>query len=303
MRKVIGMGETILDILFKNRQPVAAVPGGSSFNAIISTGRVGVPCHFIGCTGADEVGQMIVDFMKANGVSTQYFEQSEEKSAISLAFLDEAGDAHYSFYKPSVKCPGAKSHPAFGTDDILLFGSYYACCQPMRPFVSAVMQEAVQAGAILYYDLNFRRSHAHELSELLPVIESNMKQSTIVRGSADDFDVMYGLRDAGEIYRQHVAKHCPLFICTSGAGNITVCTPDAVLCFPVPSVNDVVSTVGAGDNFNAGMACAMVWQNVSRQNLMNLDEAGWRNLLSTATAFSAAACRSTENYVPIGFCV
>ncbi len=28
MRKVIGIGETILDILFKDSQPTAAVPGG-----------------------------------------------------------------------------------------------------------------------------------------------------------------------------------------------------------------------------------------------------------------------------------
>ena len=301
MRKVIGMGETILDILFKNRQPVAAVPGGSSFNAIISTGRVGVPCHFIGSTGADEVGQMIVDFMHANGVSTQYFEQTEEKSAVSLAFLDEAGDAHYSFYKPSVKCPGEKSHPAFAPDDVLLFGSYYACCQPMHPFVEAVMDEAVRSGAILYYDLNFRRGHAHELPVLLPVIEQNMKQSTIVRGSADDFEVMYGMRNAEEIYRNHVSQHCQLFICTSGAEDITVCTPGGIYKYPVTPIHDVVSTVGAGDNFNAGMACAMIWQGVLREQLPTLGKDGWLRLLDTATAFSSAACRSTENYVPTDF--
>lgn len=301
MRKVIGMGETILDILFKDRQPVAAVPGGSSFNAIISTGRAGVPCHFIGCTGSDEVGRMIVDFMNDNGVSTQYFEQSEEKSAISLAFLDESGDAHYSFYKPSIKCPGDKSHPSFGADDVLLFGSYYACCTAMRSFVSAVMADAVRSGAILYYDLNFRRSHAHELPALLPVIEENMGMSTIVRGSADDFEVMYGLRDAEQIYNRHIAAHCPLFICTSGAEAITVCTPAGIWKFPVTPINDVVSTVGAGDNFNAGFSCALIWNGITRSCLAQLGEAHWQQLVATASAFSAAACRSTENYVPRDF--
>ena len=29
MRKVIGIGETILDIIFRGNQPSAAVPGGS----------------------------------------------------------------------------------------------------------------------------------------------------------------------------------------------------------------------------------------------------------------------------------
>ena len=31
-RKVIGIGETILDILFRGDQPQAAVPGGSVYN-------------------------------------------------------------------------------------------------------------------------------------------------------------------------------------------------------------------------------------------------------------------------------
>lgn len=56
MRKVICTGETILDILFKNNQPIAAVPGGSSFNCIISLGRAGVPAYFLGETGEDAVG-------------------------------------------------------------------------------------------------------------------------------------------------------------------------------------------------------------------------------------------------------
>ena len=51
MRKVIGIGETVLDIIFKNDQPIGAVPGGSVFNGIISLGRSGVPASFISETG------------------------------------------------------------------------------------------------------------------------------------------------------------------------------------------------------------------------------------------------------------
>ena len=41
MKRVIGIGETVLDILFKNDQPQKAVPGGSTFNSIVSLGRDG----------------------------------------------------------------------------------------------------------------------------------------------------------------------------------------------------------------------------------------------------------------------
>ena len=68
MRKVIGIGETILDIIFRNDQPIGAVPGGSVFNGLISLGRVGVNAAFISETGNDRVGQKIIRFLEDNHV-------------------------------------------------------------------------------------------------------------------------------------------------------------------------------------------------------------------------------------------
>lgn len=64
MRKVFGIGETILDIIFRNDQPQKAVPGGSVFNGLISLGRLNVPVSFISELGNDRVGDMIRDFME-----------------------------------------------------------------------------------------------------------------------------------------------------------------------------------------------------------------------------------------------
>ena len=57
---IIGLGETILDIIFKDDKPSAAVPGGSTYNAIISLGRTGVPATIVTETGNDHVGDIIV---------------------------------------------------------------------------------------------------------------------------------------------------------------------------------------------------------------------------------------------------
>ena len=89
MRKVIGIGETVLDIIFKNEQPICAVPGGSAFNAVISLGRCGVDAHFIGEAGHDRVGGKIIDFLRSNGVNADNMSVfPDSKSPISLAFLD-----------------------------------------------------------------------------------------------------------------------------------------------------------------------------------------------------------------------
>ena len=69
MRKVIGIGETVLDIIFRGGQPIGAVPGGSVFNGVISLGRAGVPAAFISEAGNDRVGDTIVQFLRENGVN------------------------------------------------------------------------------------------------------------------------------------------------------------------------------------------------------------------------------------------
>ena len=100
MRKVIGIGETILDIIFRGEQPSAAVPGGSVFNGIVSLGRMGVNVGFISETGNDRVGNIILQFMRENNIPTNHVNVFPDgKSPVSLAFLNEQSDAEYIFYK------------------------------------------------------------------------------------------------------------------------------------------------------------------------------------------------------------
>lgn len=297
MRRVIAMGETIMDILFQHNQPIAAVPGGSCFNSIISLGRTHTPSLFLGYTGSDHVGRQTIDFLHDNGVATDYFVMRQgEKSAISLAYLDQNGDADYMFYKVAPSMDGDAPMPTFTAGDVFLFGSFYASCDGTRQYVRRVLQQTKNAHSIVYYDLNFRKSHQHELEHLRPALIENFRHSDIVRGSADDFDVMYGLRDARTIYTQHIAHYCPLFICTSGAGSITVCTPRHTLQFDVPPV-PTVSTVGAGDNFNAGFIYALIRQGITQQDLPTLDKAAWTGLVESGCAFAAQVCQSQHNSI------
>ena len=96
MRKVIGIGETVLDIIFKNGKPIEAVPGGSSFNAVISLGRAGVNTSFISEAGNDRIGEYVIEFLRENGVNADNVSIfPDSKSPLSLAFLDENNNADY----------------------------------------------------------------------------------------------------------------------------------------------------------------------------------------------------------------
>jgi fructokinase len=258
-KRVVGIGETVLDILFKNDQPQKAVPGGSTFNSIVSLGRAGVPCAMVTETGSDHVGDMICAFLKANGVSDEFVcRHPGTKSHITLAFLNEHNDAQYMFYKDHATALLDEQLPDIQADDIVLFGSFFAINPVIRSVVGHLLREARQAGAFLYYDINFRKSHIPDIPDVLPNIEENMRLADLVRGSKEDFEYLYGLHDADAIYAR-VRPFCERFILTDGAKSIRVYEPGEGVTgvYPVQPI-ETVSTVGAGDNFNAGYIYAML---------------------------------------------
>lgn len=294
---IIGIGETILDIIFKNDKPQAAVPGGSTFNAIISLGRVGARCSMITETGDDHIADIIVRFMQENNVDVAYVNRrANSKSHLSLAFLNEHNDAEYQFYKDHGNAVISESMPAVSSADIVLFGSFFAINPVIRPQVKGMLQTAHDAGAMLYYDINFRASHIGEIPQIIGNLNENMDLATVVRGSLEDFGYLYGTHDVDEIYEKHIRPHCACFICTDGGRPIQLRTPRLSCSFAVKKI-ETVSTIGAGDNFNAGFIYGITEHGYMRQDIPQLSPDDWQALIDRAQQFSQNVCMSIDNYV------
>ena len=260
MRKVIGIGETLLDIIFRDNQPTAAVPGGSVFNAIVSLSRTGVPVNFISETGNDRVGDIILRFMRDNRIPTDHiYILPNGKSPVSLAFLDEHSDAEYLFYKNYPIQRLDVPFPRLEEDDIVIIGSYYALNPVLREKVVELLEQARRQKAIVYYDPNFRSAHKEEAIKLAPNIIENLEYADIVRGSEEDFFYMYGLRPTRPL--------------------------------------EAVSTIGAGDNFNAGIIFGLLAQGVRHDDLDTTDETTWDAIVRSGMDFAADVCLSFSNSV------
>lgn len=297
MRKVIGIGETILDILFRDGQPQAAVPGGSVYNAVISLGRMGQNVTFISETGNDRVEEMILANMRENGVDTANVNVFPEgKSPVSLAFLNERNDAEYIFYKDYPRQRLEVNMPEISSDDIIMIGSYFAITPVLRDKVKELLDRAHDAGAIIYYDVNFRSTHANEAIKLMPTIIENFEYADILRGSTEDFQNMFRQPDADKVYSNHVGFYCPNFICTDADGDVRLRTKHVCKDYPVTPLK-AVSTIGAGDNFNAGVVYGLLKYRVRRADLAELTEADWDAIIRCGMDFSADVCKSVSNSV------
>ncbi len=326
---ITGIGETVLDIVFRGGQPQAAVPGGSTFNAMISLGRTlgrkfpEVALRMVTQTGDDPVADIVTAFMKENCVSDGALVRSPGQSTVSLALLDEKSNAHYEFFRdkslPAFKAPELDFQPG----DIVLFGSFFAINPETREETRALIRQARAAGAVVYYDINFRKNH--NAADSLPQIEENIALSDVVRGSSEDIEALYGTEDASAVYAAHIAPICPHFICTKGARETEVFSPGVRRRYPVPQDTPVVSTIGAGDNFNAGVVYALTLSGRGPLPLrqqertlsgnavstavapcpeatpLQLTATDWDRIVPIAHRFSANVVASLFNYVDPGF--
>lgn len=289
----------MLDIIFRNEQPIHALPGGSTFNAIISLGRAGVKTSFIGETGNDRVGRMIIQFLKDNGCDADCVNvYPDSKSPLSLAFLNEQNDADYLFYKNHPNDRLDFTFPEVNPDDIVLYGSYYALNPVIRPQVKGFLDYAHDRGAILYYDVNFRASHQHEVMKLTPNLLENFELADIVRGSSEDFLILFKKDDPDVLYRSQIMFYTKKFIYTQAAAPVELRADGGLKKqYPVEPI-ETVSTIGAGDNFNAGLLYGLIRYGITRREMeTGLREEQWDQIIQCAQQFSAETCRSPYNYI------
>lgn len=297
MRKVIGIGETILDIIFRNNIPVKAVPGGSTFNSVISLGRMGLNVSFISEVGNDKVGKMIIETLHDSGVdSSSVCSFSDGKSPLSLAFLNEQNDAEYLFYKDYPNNRLEVDFPQIDADDVVVYGSYFVLNPVLRNKTKAFLEYARERGAILYYDINFRKNHINERVKLAEALIENLEFADIVRGSIEDFENLYSICDAQRIYKEKIKFYSPNFICTQGSGDVILFSRAGEKSYS-PNKVDVVSTVGAGDNFNAGVVYGVISNNITREELNSLTQEQWDKVIRCGLDFSAHACTTLDNYI------
>lgn len=303
MRKVIGIGETMLDIIFKNGKPIEAVPGGSTFNGIVSLGRAGVKTVFVSETGNDRVGEYVRDFLRDNNVDTSAINVFQDsKSPVSLAFLDKDNNADYIFYRDQKHDHMDFAYPDIQKDDIVVFGSFYAVNPALRPQVSGLLEYARQRGAIIYYDVNFRKAHQADVMKVTPNLIDNLEYADIVRGSKEDFEVLYKKDSAERVYRAETSFYCKRFIYTDGPNPVSVFSNNGFHKEYAMPKTETVSTIGAGDNFNAGFIYGMIKYGVTRDDVeQGLSEEVWDKLIATATAFSADCCKDIFNYISKDF--
>ena len=96
--------------------------------------------------------------------------------------------------------------------------------------------------------------------------------------------------------------YCKKFIYTQGGAPIQLRAEAGFKKeYPVAQTQ-TVSTIGAGDNFNAGFIFGMLKYGITREDIeRGLSEQQWDNVMAYAQKFAAECCKDIYNYVSPAF--
>ncbi len=299
MARIYTIGETLLDIFIKDGQAIASRPGGAMLNTAISLGRLGLPVYLISEYANDQVGQTIDHFLLENNVSSDYiYHYKDGRTALAMAFLDDQNEAKYTFYKQYPKGRLKIKTPDFTPEDIILFGSFYALLPDVRNQILAIIKKARRTGALIIYDPNIRSPHKKQISKLKGAISENISLADIIRGSNEDFNTIFDINNQNDALKEVLKHDCQHLIYTMNKDGVYLLYDQQSHYYKVPGI-ETVSTVGAGDSFNAGLIYA-IWKNkLMKDDINNLPFEVWSSLIEEGISFSSDVCQSLDNYISV----
>jgi fructokinase len=293
-RKVFTIGESLLDIIFVNDESATVSVGGSLLNTSISLAKSGNSVSLISETGNDYAGKLILNSLKSSGIDTSNIQiYDNNQTAVALAFLDMNRNADYNFYK---NYPQKRflSIPQINQEDILMFGSVYAITDELRDSINIILKEARQKNAMIYYDPNIRK-HCNS-DDLKPYFFENITNADIIKASNEDIFNIFGDIGFEEFYNVICRYGCKNLIITQNRNPVMLFTENNRMEVKIPEIK-VVSSIGAGDAFNAGVVHQILKNNISREQISDLNSDNWTKIINTAINFASDVCKNYQNFI------
>jgi fructokinase len=297
MKQIYALGETTFDIIFKDGKPIDSKVGGSVLNTAVSLGRLGIPVNMVASCGSDEIGEMTKEFLLSNSINTKSLTIYKGTSRIALAFLDANNNANYTFYNGLNPEKTTLTFPKTEQDNLILFASSFAIKSEIRDDLVQFLTKARNNDAIVFYDPNIRPSHFTGNINAKEWIIENICLSTIIKGSDEDFNLLFGAKSPQEAYNAiSLYNKSAILLVTCGKDGAWLFTPQFSTHIEAPKIK-AISTIGAGDTFSAGIIYGLYIKHATLKSLCCLSQAHWSEIVRYAIDFASQVCLSYDNYI------
>jgi fructokinase len=251
-------GEALMDVFTGATTPTGialdARIGGSPLNVAFGLARMGQRVAFLGGISNGELGNRLVDALRAEGVSLDAVHRSDAPTTISLIGVDARGVPEYAFYGTGAAdrtLPLAALDRMPADARLLHVGSYTMVVGDTAATQRALVDQ-VRGRMVVSYDPNLRLNVEPDLAVWREALEWMLPRTDVLKLSDEDLGLLYPGVDAAAFAADCLGKGAGLVALTRGGKGAFAWHASGVCDVPPVKV-DVIDTVGAGDTFQAAL--------------------------------------------------
>ena len=285
MKRIFVIGESHYNIIFNGNQPIEGYPSGFGFETVVSLGRSGISPSLITEIGNDEIGNIVISFLKQNNVNIDnIYRFYDVNTALSICIDNVNGDKKVTDYTYFPDTRLDIIWPRIDNDDIVLFGSYFSIDTKLRQNIIELITYCSERKSLIIYDPDYDDKYANEAVWFMPSVIENLEFADIVRGNLRDFNNIYKESDIDRIYINHIKFYCKIFICLDGIRGVYL-RADSIREYYAFDIEENCNLKSINEAFNAGLIYCLSYYKIEREKLETLDAMTWDRIISFAVSF------------------
>lgn len=263
-KKITIIGAAILDVLAgpvseqifqTGSQPMETTRlsfGGDALNEAVALSRLGKKVQLISKVGKDEAGDRVIDYVKANGLSTEWISQEMGlTTGINIVLIDDKGERHF-LTNPSGSLRRLSEEdilPYVKTmGEIVSFASMFVSPLLDIPSMKNLFEEIKsEPGRVLVADMTKAKNgeSLEDIRCLLPYID-------YILPNEDEIALLTGITDCYKNAELLVEAGVGCAVIKCGSKGCIIKTKKEMYEIPAYKVDKVMDSTGAGDCFAAG---------------------------------------------------
>lgn len=298
IKSVVLFGDVLVDLI-KEKKSFNFFPicGGSIFNTAVTLARLGVNVNFSSYIGNDFWGNFILEKMKEYNINLQNIKKVDNyKTPLAFCIIDKNGNSNYDFYRMNSKIVIDEKNIV--NSSIFYFGSIFSILEENRENIKRMTKIANKNNILIIYDPNIRKKHLNS-DRVKKYIYENFKSADIIKCSLED---LYNIENINNIQDgfNFLSKFNPILsIITDGKnGSYAKLRNANIMSIPAINVNNIVDTIGAGDNFSAGLIYFLINKSIlTKDNILKLVDKDLYNILYFANKCASFCLKNKGAFI------
>lgn len=235
--------------------------GGAESNVAIALSRLGITAGWVSCLSSDELGQLVLDRIRGEGVDTSHVRRVEHRPT-GLYLREKIGHGARAYYYREGSAASEMAPEAFdpdyleGAEFFHLTGITPAISENCRDFTLWAAEQAHERGVRVSFDVNYR-SKLCAPKEAKGFVEEVLSLIDVLMVGDEEALALWGRDD--EALLRELAEGGPSEVVLKRGKEGSAALIGGVVheqhAFPVTEVDPI----GAGDSFAAGYLAGDLW--------------------------------------------